>query len=85
MMSPMNVVASFLRWKCNPEKQVFSKIEKMLLNFNASILWNFYFDLSGRVKIQRLAVNVYFGNNVVMVILLKTRIEYPFAHSLSHN
>ena len=51
---------------------------------NASMLWNFYFDLTDDVKIQKLAVNVYFGNNMVMVILLKARIEYPFAHSLSH-
>ena len=48
------------------------------------MLWNFYFDLTDDVKIQKLAVNVYFGNNMVMVILLKARIEYPFAHSLSH-
>ena len=47
------------------------------------MLWNFYFDLIDDVKIQELAVNVYFGNNVV--ILLKTRIEYPFVYSLSHN
>ena len=49
------------------------------------MLWNFYFDLTDGVKIQKLAVNVYFSNNVVMVILLKTRTEYPFADSLSHN
>ena len=49
----------------------------MLWNFNASVLWNFYFDLTGGVKIPKLAVNVYFGNNGVMDILLKTSIEYP--------
>ena len=49
------------------------------------MLWNCYFDLTDGVKIQELAVNVYFGNNVVMAILLKTRMEYPFAHSLHRN
>ena len=49
------------------------------------MLWNCYFDLTDGVKIQELAVNVYFGNNVVMVILLKTRMEYPFPHSLHRN
>ena len=49
------------------------------------MLWNCYFDLTDGVKIQELAVNVYFGNNVVMIILLKTRMEHPFAHSLHRN
>ena len=46
------------------------------------MLWNFYFDLTDGVKIQKLVVNVYFGNNLIMATLLKTRIEYPFSHSL---
>ena len=49
------------------------------------MLWNFYFDLSDGVKIQKLAVNIYFGNNVVKVILLTKLIEYPFAQSQFHN
>ena len=48
------------------------------------MLRNFYFDLTDGVKIEKLEVNVYFENNLVMVILLKTRIEYPLAHSLLH-
>ena len=55
------------------------------MKFHAPMLRNFYFDLTCGVKMSKLAVNVYFGNNVVMVILLKTRIEYPFVHTLSHN
>ena len=55
------------------------------MKFHASVLRNFYSDLTCGVKISKLVVNVYFGNNVVMVILLKTRIEYPFVHTLSHN
>ena len=55
------------------------------MKFHASMLWNFYSDLTCGVEISKLVVNVYFGNNVVMVILLKTRIEYPFVHTLSHN
>ena len=43
---------------------------------------NCHFDLTDGVKIQELAVNAYFGNNVIMVILLKNRIEYPFARNL---
>ena len=43
----------------------------------------FYFDLADGVKIQKLEVNVYFGNNVVMAIFMHTRFEYPFAHNLS--
>ena len=54
----------------------------MLWNFNASMLWNFYFDLADGVKIQKLAGNVHFDNNVVMVIFLRTRVEYPFADRL---
>ena len=46
------------------------------------MLWNCYFDLTDDVKIQELTVNVYFGNKLVMVILLKTRMEYNFVHSL---
>ena len=57
----------------------------MLWSFNAFMLWNFCFDLTESIKIQKLAVNVYFVNNADMAILLKTRIEYLFAHSLSHN
>ena len=38
----------------------------MLRNCNASMLWNFYFDLTDGVK----AIKVFFGNDVVMVILL---------------
>ena len=34
------------------EKQVFWRKEKILWNFNASILWNFYFDLTDGVKIN---------------------------------
>ena len=49
------------------------------------MLWNFYFDLSDGVKTQKLAVNLDFGNNVVMVILLAKLIEYPFAQSQVHN
>ena len=49
------------------------------------MLWNFYFDLTGGIKIPKLGVNVYFDSNMVMVILLKMRIEYPYAHTLSHN
>ena len=48
------------------------------------MLRNFYFDLTNGVQIEKLAVNVYFDNNLVMIILLKTRIEYPLAHSLPH-
>ena len=36
------------------------------------MLWNFYFDLTESIKIQKLTVNVYFGNNADMAILLKT-------------
>ena len=43
----------------------------------------FYFNLTDGVKIQKLEINVYFGNNVVMAIFMKTRFEYPFAHNLS--
>ena len=43
------------------------------------MLWNCYFDFTDGVKIQELTVNVCFDNNVVMGILLKTRIEYSFA------
>ena len=57
----------------------------ILWNLGASVLCNCYLDLTDGVKIQQLAINVYFGNNVVMVILLKTRMEYPFAHSLHRN
>ena len=49
------------------------------------MLWNFYFHLTDAGKIQKLAVDVYFGNNVIMVILLKTSTEYPFTHSPSYN
>ena len=49
------------------------------------MLWNYYFDLTDGVKIQELVVNLYFGNNLVMVILLKTHMEYPFAYSLLRN
>ena len=38
----------------------------MLRNCNTSMLWNFYFGLAYGVK----AIKVFFGNNVVMVILL---------------
>ena len=44
----------------------------MLWSFNAFMLWNFYFDLTESIKIQKLTVNVYFGNNADMAILLKT-------------
>ena len=47
------------------------------------MLWNFYFDLTDGVKIQKLVVNVYFGNNLIMVTLLKTRIECPSLIALS--
>ena len=41
---------------------------------------------SGGAKIQKLVdIYIYFGNNVVMVIILKMRTEYPVAHSLSLN
>ena len=46
------------------------------------MLWKCNFDLADGVRIQELAVNVYFSYNGVMVILLKTPMEYPFAHSL---
>ena len=57
-----------------------------LSNLNASMLWNSYFDLTDGLKIQNLAIIAYFGSNVVMVILLKTSIEYPIVHRLlSHS
>ena len=49
------------------------------------MLWNFYFDLTDGGKIQKLAIYVYFGNNVIMVILLKTSTGYHFTHSPSYN
>ena len=54
----------------------------ILWNISASVFSNCHFDLTDGVKIQELAVNAYFGNNVIMVILLKNRIEYLFAHNL---
>ena len=44
-----------------------------------------FLTLTGGIKIEKVAVNEHFGNNVVIVILLKMGIEYPFAHSLPHN
>ena len=64
------------------KKHFFLRKEKILWNFNASMLRNFCLDLTYSVKIQTLVVNVYFGNNGVMVNILKTRIEYLVAHSL---
>ena len=54
----------------------------MLLYCEILVFSNCHFDLTDGVKIQELAVNAYFGNNVIMVILLKNRIEYPFARNL---
>ena len=64
------------------KKHFFLRKEKILWNFNASMLRNFCLDLTYSVKIQTLVVNVYFGNNGVMVNLLKTCIEYLVTHSL---
>ena len=78
------MLAKRIIWlEIEPGKASYFKERENLGNFNASMLYNFSFDLTDGFKIQKLAVNAYCDNNVVMVILLKTRIEYPFTHSLS--